>query len=158
MACGNWFIVNLTNKEVFANTGQGIVHPKEVSFPENDGIALKEFNDSLLKLQNGRNLGFALIKKGEGYEMVQMDSSLTASMFTRLFYQEGVGLSHFKKFSDERSIFGSRIIVWKVDWEGKEKNIIESPKKDAAPEKAAEGSNKETVDGSNMPNSSKNTL
>jgi len=56
-----------------------------------------------------------------------MDADLTASMFTRMFYQEGIGLRYFKKFSDERSVFGGRIIVWKVDWEGKEKTVIEVP-------------------------------
>jgi len=67
-----------------------------------------------------------------------MDSDLTASMFTRMFYQEGIGLKHFKKFSDERSVFGSRIIVWKVDWEGKEKNVIETPKAETEEEEEVE--------------------
>ena len=128
-----------------------------MSFPTNEGIALEKFNDSLIKLQNGRDLGFALIKNGDSYEMIQMDSDLTASMFTRLFYQDGIGLSHFKKFSDERSLFGSRIIVWKVDWDGKEKNIIEAPKEEAAASQAAEESNKEAANEANMVNSSENT-
>ena len=90
--------------------------------------------------------------------MAQMDSGLTASMFTRLFYQDGIGLSHFKKFSAERSIFGSRIIVWKVDWEGKEKNVIEPPKEDAAAsEKVMEESNKEIANEASRSNSSENT-
>ena len=79
-------------------------------------------------MQNGRHIGVALIKNGESYQALAMDSDLTASMFTRMFYQEGIGLRYFKKFSDEKSVFGGRIIVWKVDWEGKEKNIIETPK------------------------------
>ena len=52
---------------------------------------------------------------------------MSVSMFNRLFMLDGVGLKHFKKFSDERSVFGGHIIVWKVDWEGKEKNIITVP-------------------------------
>jgi len=125
LTCGNGFEVDLSSKEAFAQSQQGVVHPKKISIPDNKGITVTEYNESLLSLQNGRNLGLALIKQGESYQMLQMDSDLTASMFTRLFYQEGIGLSHFKKFSDERTIFGGRIIVWKVDWEGKEKNIIE---------------------------------
>ena len=128
LTCNNGFTINLTSKETFAQSQQGIVHPKAISFPTNDGIIVKEYNESLVKLQNGRNLGFALIKEGDNYNLLQMDSDLTASIFTRLFYQEGIGLRYFKKFSDERSIFGNRIIVWKVDWEGKEKAIIETPK------------------------------
>ncbi len=127
LTCGNGFTINLTSREAFALSQQGVIHPKKITFPTNEGIIIKEYNESLIKLQNGRDLGFALIKNGDDYQLLQMDSDLTASMFTRLFYQEGIGLRYFKKFSDERSAFGGRIIVWKVDWEGKEKNIIGSP-------------------------------
>src|SRR3989338_6427889 len=111
-------IFNLTTKEAYAESQQGRVHPKAASFPTDKGIILKLYNESVITLQNSRNLGVALIIDGESYNVVAMDSDLTASMFTRLFYQEGIGLKHFKKFSDETSMFGSRIIVWKVDWEG----------------------------------------
>ena len=121
-------IINLTTNEVYADSQQGRLHPKLISFPTNGGITLKEYNESVITLQNGRYLGIALIKNGESYRAVAMDSDLTASMFTRMFYQEGIGLKHFKRFSDERGISGGRIIVWKVDWEGKEKNIIEMSK------------------------------
>ena len=83
---------------------------------------VREYNESVITLQNGRSLGIALVKDGESYGIVAMDSDLSRSMFTRLFYQEGTGLKHFKKFSDERTLFGGRIIVWKVDWEGKEES------------------------------------
>ena len=113
----------------------------------------------MVVIQNGRHLGLALIKDGDSYNLLQMDSDLTASIFTRLFYQDGVGLRYFKKFSDERSLFGSRIIVWKVDWEGKEKNIIEAPKEEAAAsEPIMEESDKETANETNMANATKNTL
>jgi len=112
-------VVNVATNEAYADSANGRVHPKSVSFPTEQGIVVKEYNESVITLQNGRSLGIALIRDGEGYDVVAMDSDLTASMFTRLFYQEGAGLKHFDKFSDETSTFGSRIIVWKVDWEGK---------------------------------------
>ncbi len=115
-------LVNLSANEVYAESTTGRVHPKWISLPADQGIILKEYNKSVITLQNGRSLGVALIKDGESYSIVAMDSDLTGSMFTRLFYQEGTGLKHFKKFSDERTIFGGRIIVWKVDWEGKEES------------------------------------
>ena len=111
-------VVNLSTNDVYAESQQGRLHPKAASFPTDNGIILKWYNESVITLQNSRSLGVALIKDGESYHAVAMDSDLTASMFTRLFYQEGIGLKHFKKFSDERTIFGGRIIVWKVDWEG----------------------------------------
>ena len=159
LACSNGFIINLTSRDAFANGNEGIVRPKKVSFPENDGVFVREYNESLVVIQNGRHLGFALIKDGDSYNLLQMDSDLTASIFTRLFYQDGVGLRYFKKFSDERSLFGSRIIVWKVDWEGKEKNIIEATKEEvAASEPVIEESDKEAANETNMANTSKNTL
>ncbi|MFH0867678.1 MAG: STT3 domain-containing protein [Candidatus Woesearchaeota archaeon] len=130
LTCNNGFKVNLTAREAFAETSEGLKHPAKISFPTNEGIIVKEYNKSLINLQSGRGLGLALIKNGDNYEMLQMDSDMTASMFTRLFYQEGIGLKHFKKFSDERSVFGNRIIVWKIDWEGRETNIIEAPESD----------------------------
>jgi len=127
VTCSNGFKIDLKSNEVFASSGeQDIVHPKKTSIPTNTGIIIKEYNESVVNLQNGRNLGLALIKDGDSYQMMQMDSDLAASMFTRLFYQEGVGLRYFKKFSDQTSLFGSRVIVWKVDWEGKEKKVIET--------------------------------
>ena len=78
-----------------------------------------------------------------------MDSDLTASMFTRMFYQEGIGLKYFKKFSDERSVFGGRIIVWKVDWEGKEKNIIVVPEPEPIKEEIV---NEQNISESNVSN------
>ena len=92
-----------------------------------EDLIIKSYNESIITLQSGRGLGTAIIKNGESYSLLQMDEALTASMFTRLFYMEGIGLKHFKKFSDERSFTGGRVIVWKVDWEGKEKNIIKEP-------------------------------
>jgi len=115
-------VVNLTNNEIYAESTTGRVHPKRASFLLDQNIILKEYNESIITLQNGRSLGVALVKDGESYRAVAMDSDLAWSMFTRMFYQEGIGLKHFKKFSDERTIFGGRIIVWKVDWEGKEES------------------------------------
>ena len=112
-------VVNLSTNDIYAESTTGRVHPKRASLQTDQGIILKEYNESIITLQNGRSLGVALVKDGESYSAVAMDSDLTASMFTRLFYQEGTGLKHFKKFSDERTIFGGRIIVWKVDWEGR---------------------------------------
>ncbi len=159
LICDNGFTINLASKEAFAQTDQGIMYPHKISFPTNDGIIIKEYNESLIKLQNGRDLGFALIKKGDSYELLQMDSALTASMFTRLFYQEGIGLKYFKKFSDEKSVFGERIIVWKVDWEGKEKNIIETPEPETEEVENLEEEIEETVNEANTSevNNSQNT-
>ena len=142
-------IFNLSTNEAYVDSSSDILHPKLVSFPTNEGIILREYNESVITLQNGRHLGIALIKNGESYRAVAMDSDLTASMFTRMFYQEGIGLKYFKKFSDERSVFGGRIIVWKVDWEGKEKNIIVVPEPEPIKEEIV---NEQNISESNVSN------
>jgi len=116
--CGNGFIVNLTTNDAYANTPQGTLHPKKISFHDANRVTVKEYNESIFVIQNGRELGLALVKNGESYTMVQMDSDLTGSMFTRMFYQGGVGLKYFKFFTQEQTVFGAKIVVWKVDWDG----------------------------------------
>jgi len=118
LTCGNGFIVNLTTKDAYANSPQGTLYPKKISFHDAEGITVKEYNESIFVIQNGRELGLALVKSGESYSMIQMDSDLTGSMFTRMFYQGGVGLNHFKFFTQEQTVFGAKIVVWKVDWDG----------------------------------------
>lgn len=44
------------------------------------------------------------------------DPALADGLFTKLFYFEGHGTSAFTKFDDRRTLGGSRIITWKIDW------------------------------------------
>ena len=133
LKCSN-YLVNLTTYDIYIPTNDGRMYPKQVAFQTNNDLIIKDYNESVINLQNGRSLGLALIKEGNSYNLLQMDAALTASMFTRLFYMEGIGLKYFKKFSDERSVTGDRIIIWKVDWEGKEKNVIKEPEIEATEE------------------------
>ncbi|MEM4260273.1 MAG: STT3 domain-containing protein [Candidatus Woesearchaeota archaeon] len=50
------------------------------------------------------------------YKSLISSEELSQSIFTRLFYLEGVGTTKFEKFSDITDITGQRIIVWKVNW------------------------------------------
>ena len=109
-------VFNLTSHEAYADSTKGRQHPKSVSFPKGNDTIIKEYNESVITLQNGRYLSIVLVKDSNNYNAIAMDSVLVSSMFTRLFYQDGVGLSYFKKFSDEKSFMGHRIIVWKIDW------------------------------------------
>ena len=111
-------VLDTNAMDVYAETTTGRLHPYSVSFPIDNGTVMRQYANSTISLNSGRQLGIAIIKDGESYTAVAMDSDLTGSMFTRLFYQDGAGLEHFKKFSDENSLLGGRILVWKVDWEG----------------------------------------
>ena len=127
LVCSNGIQVDLKNNDMFAiDQNQEKRYPKSFAIPTKDGkLIIKKHNESLLTLQNDRSLGAVLIPEGESYSLLLMDYALTGSIFTRLFYLDGHSLEHFKEFSDERSVSGGRIIVYKVDWEGSEKNIMD---------------------------------
>ena len=114
--------INLTTMEADIDTQQGLMHPNSLVYPTEDGIVRKKFNDTV-------GVSVVLIPDGDGYNRLLTAPQLDASMFTRLFFMEGHGLKHFEKFSDETGIFGERIIVWKVDWEGTQENVLDVFKK-----------------------------
>ncbi len=51
------------------------------------------------------------------YRALVSDPALIDSTFTKLFYLEGRYAPQFEKFSDMTDITGTRIIVWKVNWD-----------------------------------------
>ena len=110
--------INLTTMEANIDTTQGIMHPNSLVYPTEESIVEKKFD-------NGVGVSIVLIPTDDGYSRLLASPELAASMFTRLFYMEGHGLKHFEKFSDETGIFGERIIIWKVDWEGNQENMLD---------------------------------
>lgn len=95
-----------------------VLHPDVLTYATKDGFEVEQFNNTI-------GFGYTLVPDDNGYHGIISGGGLPASMFTRLFYIDGHGLSHFKKFSDATSINGGRVIVWKIDWEGKEKNVLD---------------------------------
>lgn len=84
---------------------------KEFAFIEKGGFySAKNSNYSV-------NIGVAAIKEGGSVSAAFMAPELAGSMFTRLFFFDGVGLSSFEKFYDTRTVYGERIITWKVRWD-----------------------------------------
>ncbi len=115
LLCSNGMMINLTDHDSWVPTKDGNLHPKTLVYVENETFNVKEYSKGkVLTAQNGRFIGVALIKKGESYSTIMMDYELSASMFTRLFYYDGVGLDKFEKFTDKTDITGQRIITWKV--------------------------------------------
>ena len=120
--CDNGLQINLEAKEAYFQNADGkLIYPRKISMPIGNDIFVKTYDKDVLS-QGGRSIGAALTKINDKYVLVLMDEVLTGSMFTRLFYQDGHGLKHFKKFSDVNDVFNQRIIVWNVDWKGNEKN------------------------------------
>ena len=68
---------------------------------------------------------FDMVLDTVGKRALLTDPALAQSIFTKLFYFDGKYTEHFDKFSDKTSVTGQRIIVWKVDWDGKEDTVVE---------------------------------
>jgi len=104
-------IINMTSK---IDTLQGTKHLSALLVEKNGSLSYKESDD---------NIGFGMIMmpNGDSYKRVLANTEQVNSIFTKLFYFDGIGLGRFRKFSDETSIFGSRIIIWKVVWDNVDK-------------------------------------
>lgn len=105
--------INLTTMDAYIESGENIVHPNGFGYIEDGEYHVRGYST------NSIGYSFALVNKSNSYQVIIMAPELVGSMFTRLFYFDGEGLSHFDLFSDMTDISGQRIIVWKVDWEGK---------------------------------------
>ncbi len=118
-ACDNGFQINMSSYDTFAIGQQGIARPKAAAFTTKDGLLKKEFEGSTL------DFGATVIPKSENDLAVVLSSTeLTGSMFTRMFYMQGHGLSYFKLFDHQRGLTGTEIYTYKVDWEGKNATIV----------------------------------
>ncbi|MBI5398595.1 hypothetical protein HZB03_03970, partial [Candidatus Woesearchaeota archaeon] len=92
----------------------------------------------------GKTVDFAVIiipQGDDGYATLISHPALGPSIFTRLFFLEGHGLDYFDRFDDRRAITGGRIITWKIDWEGKNKNLVYYQPKPTAEEQASSAVN-----------------
>ncbi len=78
-----------------------------------DGITTMGFNDT-----QSANVA-VVIDTVEG-RVLLADPQLADSMFTRLFYLDGRYQRRFTLFDDRATLSSSRIITWKVDWDGKQ--------------------------------------
>jgi len=111
--------INLTTMQADVPTNKGVLHPDPLVYVEGKDVKVKRFEN------NSIGFGMTLVPDGGGYKIVMSSSELADSMFTRLYYLKGHGLRYFKPFNYEKSFNGNEIYVWKVDWNGTEKNIVQ---------------------------------
>ncbi len=112
------FAVNLTTMDVTIPGTRQEVKPTSIVYPTKNGTAEKKFQGNVI----GASL--ILIPTATGFKSILAHPLVANSMFTRLFFMEGNGLRYFDKFDDRQGLTGGRIIVWKVDWEGKDANSL----------------------------------
>lgn len=99
---------NLANLTV--STERGTFPPQRFSYFE--GNALKEvtYPSSPLPFE------FAFSSEGDRGLLIIANPPLATSMFARLYFFNGKGLSHFTLFAHDSGFIGTNVYVWKVLW------------------------------------------
>ncbi|MBU1850295.1 MAG: dolichyl-diphosphooligosaccharide--protein glycosyltransferase subunit STT3 [Nanoarchaeota archaeon] len=122
-------IINLSSPEktlftmAFIDSNIGVKAAETKTNPK--GLVIAK-GDELTKYDLGSaDMNIDVVYDADKKKALMMDPSLSQSIFTKLFFLEGRSTKHFNVFSDETDVTGSRIIVWKVDWDG-EKDILEN--------------------------------
>lgn len=104
------FVVEFENKKAYTMIGGNMRFPEKAAFVEE-----KTF-EMVANPVDTIGIGIIVVKNGDSVSVMFVSPELTGSMFTRLFFFDGVGLKRFEKFYDTTSVFGDRIITWKVLW------------------------------------------
>jgi dolichyl-diphosphooligosaccharide--protein glycosyltransferase len=119
VSCGNGLQLNLTSGDAYIDSGQGRLYPRKYSYVSAQGDFLEgEYENNTIRAEGGQEFGVAFFPEGDSYASILMSPELVSSMFTRLFYYQGIGLRYFDFFHFARDITGLDIFIWKVDWEG----------------------------------------
>ncbi|MBU0980339.1 MAG: FKBP-type peptidyl-prolyl cis-trans isomerase [Nanoarchaeota archaeon] len=116
--CGNGLTVNLTTMEPSILSPQGPAKPKAFAYADKEGVHKKTYESDF-------PFGVAFIPQGDNYAALYMVPELTASMYTVMYFYRGHGLLYFDFFDYRQGFTGTRVFVYKVDWEGKGINVID---------------------------------
>jgi len=113
--CGT-IAMNLSEKRVEVKINNGVGVAGQLIVYERNG-SKQSFNYSQ---GNPMITVIAWPAAGGNINTIAAVTSLADSMFTRMFFMEGLGLRHFKPFASERQLLGGMIQTYKVDWAGNE--------------------------------------
>ncbi len=117
LLCNSGLVLNLTNGDARIQTSEGLMHPYELYYIAPDGsFNATQYTSDLLVSPDGKAYSAAIIPEGTGFNGFMMDSLLTKSMFTRMFFFKGHNLECFDLFDYQQTVTGESIYVWKVDW------------------------------------------
>ena len=109
--------IDLNTLDGNISTPNGVKHLYSVVLVTEDGFEEKVFKENVIS-----DISILLIPDETGYTRLMLHNSLAKSMFTRLYYLEGHGTKYFHHFTEKNSVFGGKVIVWDVDWEGTQNN------------------------------------
>jgi dolichyl-diphosphooligosaccharide--protein glycosyltransferase len=101
--------INMSDREPYIASPQGeTYYLNAFAYVDKGQFKVKRYNEN--------QIGYGAVLLPDNQTVLIMSEELVDSMFTRLFYYDGLGLERFKKFYDTRDVTGARIITWKIDW------------------------------------------
>lgn len=110
--------INLTTMDAAIATPRGFLHPSNFVYVDEEDVVVKRYANETA------GVGITLIPQNPEktlYNIYLAAPQTSASLFNRLFFLRGHGLRYFEPFTEQTSVTGNVIRVWKVDWEGKDK-------------------------------------
>lgn len=119
MRCGS-IEINQTTNEGMVHGDAGVAFAgKTVVYGRNGGKAVNENEEG------DANIAIVVWPSSGGYQAIAGSAHLADSMFTRLYFMNGLGLEHFEPVTSQNQLIGGMIHTWKVDWQGKDKYVPE---------------------------------
>lgn len=113
--CQNGVVVNTTDNTAYLALRENGGPVVSLVYAGKDDIIEKRMDNPKV------SFSAALMKDNGKYTSIIMDPKLAKSMFTRLFFFDGLGSKHFRLFSDKSTFTGLMIQVWTVEFEPIEK-------------------------------------
>ncbi len=135
-SCGSGITIDLNKMDATIQTQQGELKPESIVYVSGEDVVEKELEGA------GSGVSIALIPLPGGNGAIIMQKEIAMSMFNRLYFFRGHGLSYFKPFDSQKQLTSGMIYAWKVDWAGKEKNEVYAEKSEQ--ETQAETQDQET--------------
>jgi hypothetical protein len=88
--------------------GGSDIKPQGIVYTADDGLERIGFS--------GQTLPVDVIIDTERNRAVLANPSVSDSTMTKLFYLDGKYMDSFEKLTEQTSVFGNRIVIWKVNW------------------------------------------
>jgi dolichyl-diphosphooligosaccharide--protein glycosyltransferase len=122
---GNYFVNCVEqNQTVYCPTGFDFnLETGEINVAPQVGVGVKNVvliqNETITDYIQDSNAEFDVViqQTANGYRSMLAQAPLGGSLFTKLYYLDGVGTESFELFDDRTSITGNRIRTWKVNWD-----------------------------------------
>ncbi|MBI4153092.1 hypothetical protein HY497_01095 [Candidatus Woesearchaeota archaeon] len=92
-------------------TKEGVLYPDMLVYVTNGKVQRKAFSQP--------TIGFSvmLLPSGDGFVALLASPLQAGSIFSQMFFYEGVGLRCFEPFDSRQQITGGKIYVYKVNWD-----------------------------------------